>query len=148
MESNEQLMMEEKIMETSSSIFFNTQEVNQTLCVGLLLGVNLVATAPTLGHAMVGWSLFSFASTFLIGAYNDRSTVRNNATFEFAAYRISDFALLVAATFAHQNHALATAGLILAAFFKSSQFPLTSLFVRSMEEPTLASALTMAQTGS
>ncbi len=113
----------------------------QALCVGLLLGFNLIATAPTLEHAMAGWSLFGFASTFLIGAYNDRPTVRNNATFAFAAYRISDFAMLVAATFAHQNHALAAAGLLLAALFKSSQFPLTSLFVRSMEGPTPASAL-------
>jgi len=113
----------------------------QALCVGLLLGFNLVATAPTLEHCMVGWSLFGFVSTFLIGAYNHRPTVRNNATFAFAAYKISDFAMLVAATFAHQNHALAAAGLLLAALFKSSQFPLASLFVRSMEGPTPASAL-------
>lgn len=113
----------------------------QALCVGLLLGFNLIATAPTLIHAMAGWSLFGFSSTFLIGAYNDRPTVRNNATFAFAVYRISDFAMLVAATFAHHNHAFAAAGLLLAALFKSSQWPLTSLFVRSMEGPTPASAL-------
>lgn len=116
------------------------------LCVGLLLGFNMVATAPSLHHALAGWGLFGFASTFLIGAYNDRPTVRNNATFAFAAYRISDFAMLVAATFsaynaAVQNLGLAAGGLLLAALFKSSQFPLTSLFVRSMEGPTPASAL-------
>ena len=113
----------------------------QALCVGLLLGFNLIVTAPDLEHAMAGWSLFGFASAFLIGAYNDRPTVRNNATFAFAAYRISDFAMLVAATFAHQNQQVAAAALLLAALFKSSQFPLTSLFLRSMEGPTPASAL-------
>jgi uncharacterized protein YbcC (UPF0753/DUF2309 family) len=113
----------------------------QVLCVCLLLGFNLTSTAPTLEHAMIGWSLFGFASTFLIGAFNDRPTVRNNATFAFAAYRISDFAILVAATFAHQNHSIAAGALLLAALFKSSQFPLTSLFLRSMEGPTPASAL-------
>lgn len=38
-----------------------------TLSVGLLLGFNLVATAPDLEHALAGWSLFGFSSTFLIG---------------------------------------------------------------------------------
>ena len=121
------------------------------LSTGLLLGFNLVATAPTLEHALAGWSLFGFSSTFLIGAYNDRQTVRNNATFAFAAYRLSDFALLGAATFAPfmqggiengvENPELVAASLLVAALFKSSQIPLTSLFMRSMEGPTPASAL-------
>jgi uncharacterized protein len=117
------------------------------LCVGLVLGFNLVSTAPTLEHALVGWSLFGFASTFLIGAYNDRPTVKNNATFAFAAYRISDMAMLVAAALtAHAgpevvHNPIVAGALLLAALFKSSQFPLTSLFVRSMEGPTPASAL-------
>jgi uncharacterized protein YbcC (UPF0753/DUF2309 family) len=118
------------------------------LCVGLLLGFNLVATAPSLEHTLAGWSLFGFASAFLIGAYNDRPTVKNNATFAFAAYRVSDFALLIAATFSSphisasaKEHAFAAAGLLLAAIYKSSQFPLQALFARSMEGPTPASAL-------
>jgi hypothetical protein len=121
------------------------------LSTGLLLGFNLVATAPSLAHALAGWSLFGFSSTFLIGAYNDRPTVRNNATFAFAVYRLSDFALLTAATFAPhlsggiengvEHPELVAAGLIVAALFKSSQIPLTSLFMRSMEGPTPASAL-------
>ena len=117
------------------------------LSVGLLLGFNLVALAPNLEHAMAGWGLFGFASTFLIGAYNDRPTVRNNATFAFAAYRISDLAMLVATTFTehhitgYETSPIATGALLLAAFFKSSQFPLTVLFIRSMEGPTPASAL-------
>lgn len=119
------------------------------LCVGMLLGFNLVATAPSIEHAMAGWGLFGFASTFLIGAYNDRPTVRNNALYAFSAYRISDFALLVAAAFSSQHvigaspetQALVAAGLLVAALFKSSQFPLVSLFARSMEGPTPASAL-------
>jgi NADH:ubiquinone oxidoreductase subunit 5 (subunit L)/multisubunit Na+/H+ antiporter MnhA subunit len=121
-----------------------------SLCVGLVLGFNLVATAPSLYYALAGWSLFGFSSTFLIGAYNDRPTVRNNATFAFAAYRISDFALLIAATFSatgnimvgiFESDSLVAACLILAALFKSSQFPLIGLFARSMEGPTPASAL-------
>jgi len=113
------------------------------LSVSLLLGFNLVSTATTLEQIMLGWSLFGFASTFLIGAYNDRPTVRNNATYAFAAYRISDMALLVATalTAHHIGPAYAAGALLLAALFKSSQFPLTSLFVRSMEGPTPASAL-------
>lgn len=121
------------------------------LSTGLLLGFNLVATAPTLEHALAGWSLFGFSSTFLIGAYNDRPTVRNNASFAFAAYRLSDFALLTAATFAPhmsggiengvEHPELVAGGLIVAALLKSSQVPLTSLFMRSMEGPTPASAL-------
>lgn len=114
------------------------------LCGGLVLGFNLIAMAPNLELALAGWSLFGFASTFLIGSYNDRPTVRNNATFAFAAYQVSDFALLVAMTFCsphHENHAVAAVALLVAALFKSSQFPLTALFVRSMEGPTPASAL-------
>lgn len=145
------------------------------LSTALVTGFTLVAVAPSLEVAMGGWSLFGLASTFLIGSYNERptgtrrecmrafvcvfffvfflspslSTVRNNATFAFAAYRVSDFALLVAVAHLHNmpaDAALATdpavaGGLLLAALFKSSQIPLTSLFVRSMEGPTPASAL-------
>ena len=32
-----------------------------TLSCGLLLGFNLVATAPTLAHALAGWTLFGFS---------------------------------------------------------------------------------------
>jgi uncharacterized protein YbcC (UPF0753/DUF2309 family) len=116
---------------------------------GLLLGFNLVATAPSLEQTVAGWGLFGFASTFLIGSYNDRPSVRNNALFAFAAYRVSDFALLTAMTFAsplaaeagHSNPELVAGCLLLAAMFKSSQFPLTALFARSMEGPTPTSAL-------
>ena len=120
------------------------------LSVGLLGGFNLVATAPDLVHALAGWGLFGFASTFLIGSYNERPTVRNNATFAFAAYRVSDWALLTAAAFsapyasatvAAGHEGLVAGCLLLAAAYKSSQFPLTSLFVRSMEGPTPTSAL-------
>jgi NADH-quinone oxidoreductase subunit L len=101
--------------------------------------------------------LFGFASTFLIGAYNDRPTVRNNATYAFAAYQISDMALLAAVAFSQPHvswyylgieseYTLVAACLMFAALFKSSQLPLTSLFVRSMEGPTPASALGYAVT--
>ena len=120
------------------------------LSVLLLGGFNLVATAPDLMHALSGWSLFGFSSAFLIGSYNDRPTVRNNATFAFGVYRVSDFALLTAAAFtvptvtaavAAQHEGLVAACLLLAAAYKSSQFPLAALFVRSMEGPTPTSAL-------
>lgn len=120
-----------------------------SLTVALLLGFNMVATTSSLSQAMVGWSLFGFASTFLIGAYNERPSVRNNATFAFAAYRISDFALLTATAFSteaaitgvHDRLPLVAACLLLASLYKSSQFPLTPLFVRSMEGPTPTSAV-------
>jgi hypothetical protein len=116
---------------------------------GLLLGFNLVATAPSLEQTVAGWGLFGFASAFLIGSYNDRASVRNNALFAFAAYRMSDFALLTAMAFAsphaaevgHSNPELVAGCLLLAAMLKSSQIPLTALFARSMEGPTPTSAL-------
>jgi len=125
------------------------------LSVALLLGFNLAATAPTLHHTLAGWSLFGFASTFLIGMYNDRPTVRQNAVFAFTNYRLSDAALLTAATFsaghaAFPEHSLpydidsdfvVASGICLAAFFKSSQWPLTQLLSRSMEGPTPSSAM-------
>jgi uncharacterized protein YbcC (UPF0753/DUF2309 family) len=118
------------------------------LTVGLLSGFNIVATASSLEQVLAGWSLLGFASTFLIGAYNYRPTVRNNATFIFGAYQISDLALLTAATYSmvgangslvHPH--IAAAALLIASVYKSSQFPLTALFARSMEGPTPASAL-------
>lgn len=125
------------------------------LSVTLLLGFNLASTAPTLHHTLAGWSLFGFASTFLIGMYNDRPTVRQNAVFAFTNYRLSDAALLTAATFsaghaAFPEHSLpydidsdfvVASGVCLAAFFKSSQWPLTQLLSRSMEGPTPSSAM-------
>ena len=119
------------------------------LSAGLLLGFNMVATAPDLHHLVAGWGLFGFTSTFLIGSYNDRPSVRNNATFAFAAYRLSDFALITALAFSgpsaiageHADPELVAGCLLLAALFKSSQFPLTNLFARSMEGPTPTSAL-------
>ena len=126
--------------------------------VGLLTGFNLVATAPSLDHTLAGWTLFGFSSAFLIGMYNERPSVRQNATFAFGAYRLGDLAMLSAATFAPSaagvvnastvdgvcgvtSGAIVAGSLITAAFFKSSQFPLSSLFARSMEGPTPSSAL-------
>ncbi len=77
------------------------------LCSGLVVGFNLVATAPTLEMVVGGWGLFGLASTFLIGMYNERPTVRNNAIYAFTAYEISDFALLVAIAFSQHAVALA-----------------------------------------
>jgi uncharacterized protein YbcC (UPF0753/DUF2309 family) len=119
------------------------------LSCGLLLGFNTVAMAPGFPELVEGWGLFGFASAFLISSYNDRPSVRNNATYAFAAYRISDFALLSALaftsdhvpSFGQHDEKIVAGCLLLAALFKSSQFPLTSLFARSMEGPTPTSAL-------
>jgi len=116
---------------------------------GLLLGFNYIALAPSLEDLVEGWAMFGLASAFLIGTYNDRVTVQSNALFAFASYRLADFALLVSVAFGgkeaiqggHYRPGLAAAGVILAAMLKSSQFPLTSLFSRSMEGPTPTSAL-------
>merc|ERR1719310_1350667 len=69
------------------------------LSAGMTAGFNLVATAPDLEHALAGWTVISFCSTFLIGVYNDRPTVSQNATYVFAAYMLTDNALLLASAF-------------------------------------------------
>ena len=61
------------------------------LCAALVWGFNLLATAESLVWALPWWSMVGFASTFLISAYNDRPTARENATFAFAVYQLSAF---------------------------------------------------------
>jgi hypothetical protein len=119
------------------------------LCVLLLTGFNIVATASSLLYALPGWSMIGFASTFLIGSYNDRPSVKENATFCFMIYQLSDAALLVSAAFAAPTSqgssedyaAITVVGLLVAALLKSSQFPMTVLFVRSMEGTSPHSAI-------
>jgi NADH:ubiquinone oxidoreductase subunit 5 (subunit L)/multisubunit Na+/H+ antiporter MnhA subunit len=115
----------------------------------LVFGFNLVAMAPTLKHALVGWNITSFASAFLIGPYNDQPTVRENVTFVFFIYQLSHYSLMVAAAFIMQpgvgdHAALAALGLVVAALLKSGQFPVTNLLMRSMEGPSPTSALAYA----
>jgi NADH:ubiquinone oxidoreductase subunit 5 (subunit L)/multisubunit Na+/H+ antiporter MnhA subunit len=88
------------------------------------------------------------SSTFLIGGFNDRPTARDNAAFAYSVYQISDAALLMAAAFSTgvgadnpQAQGVAAFGLIVAASIKSSQFPLSGLFLRSMEGASPNSAL-------
>ena len=123
------------------------------LCSALMtLGFNIVAASPNLDGALLGWTMIGFSSTFLIGGFNDRPTARDNAAYAFGAYQISDAALLIAAAFSSTNPeivqhlppnagAIAAAGLIVAASIKSSQFPLSGLFLRSMEGASPNSAL-------
>ena len=40
------------------------------LSLGLLVGFNLVACAPTLEWAVIGWNIIGFSAVFLIGAFN------------------------------------------------------------------------------
>ena len=115
----------------------------------LVLGFNYIAMAASLEDLVEGWCLFGLASAFLIGTYNNRVTVRSNALFAFASYRFADMALLISVAFGskdsiqsgHYKPGFVAGGLIAAAMFKSSQFPLTALFARSMEGPTPTSAL-------
>jgi len=122
----------------------------------MVAGFNMVTVAPVLEDALIGWTLIGFSSTILIGGFNDRPTARENAAYAFAAYQISDAALLLAAAFSEKAagseivagaalppnaQAIAAFGLIVAASIKSSQFPLSGLFLRSMEGATPNSAL-------
>lgn len=120
----------------------------------LVTGFNMVATAPSLANVLMGWNLVGFASAFLIGCYNDRPTVKQNSTYVFFIYRISDAALLLAAAFAdtlphealpEEDHgmraSLVASGLLIAAILKTSQFPAMNLFARSMEGTSPSSAL-------
>jgi NADH:ubiquinone oxidoreductase subunit 5 (subunit L)/multisubunit Na+/H+ antiporter MnhA subunit len=121
-----------------------------------VIGFDLVAVGASLDIVLGGWELVGLASTFLIGFYGDRSSARRNAVFAFAVYRVADIGLLFAAIALHHDrgtlslHALPmptphtwvfAGGLLIAAACKSSQFPFTSLFARSMEGPTPTSAL-------
>ena len=110
------------------------------LSAGLVCGFNLVALAPSVEACLPGWSLLGFASTFLIGAFNDRATARDNATFVFLVYQLSDASLLVAAD-ADTPPALAVAALLFACLVKSGAFPLCGLLARSMEGASPNSAL-------
>jgi len=112
----------------------------------MVLGFNLVASAPSLAEALLGWSIIGFSSTFLIGGFNDRPTARDNAAYAFGIYQVSDAALLTAAAFSGQGVAtehpqVAAAGLLVAALLKSSQWPVNGLFLRSMEGASPNSAL-------
>ena len=87
-------------------------------------------------------------STFLIGGFNDRPTARDNAAFAYSVFQISDAALLMAAAFSlgvgvdnPLAQGVAALGLIVAASIKSSQLPLSGLFLRSMEGASPNSAL-------
>ncbi len=127
------------------------------LCLVFVLGFDLVAVGGSMDVVLVGWELVGLASTFLIGFYGDRSSARRNAVFAFACYRVADVGLTFAMVVLHHDtDSLAidqapgaplahvgvfATGLIVAAVCKSSQFPLTSLFTRSMEGPTPTSAL-------
>lgn len=117
----------------------------QMTSAAMVLGFNMVATAPTLQAAALGWTLIGYCSTFLIGGFNDRPTARDNAAYAFLIYQLSDAALLSAIAFGPQNDVtnpeLAALGLVLAATMKASQFPVSGLFLRSMEGATPTSAL-------
>jgi len=114
------------------------------LSLGLLVGFNLVACAPSLEYAVIGWNIIGFSAVFLIGAFNERPTVRENATVVFFCYEISDAALLVAAAFEKASPELLAAGLLVSALVKTSQFPVFDLFARTMEGSSPSSGLESA----
>ncbi|CAD7935802.1 unnamed protein product [Amoebophrya sp. A25] len=58
-------------------------------------GSSSTSSSASFGTAILGCSLIAYASTFLIGAYSDRPTVRQNATFAFFVYQISDLCFLI-----------------------------------------------------
>jgi uncharacterized protein YbcC (UPF0753/DUF2309 family) len=113
----------------------------------MLLGFNTLALSPDVDWALVGWELLGVSSAFLIGAYSERPTVSENATFVWAVYQLSDCAMLVAAAFssrlydAEKNEDLVAFALIASACLKTSQFPFVDLFARSMEGTSPSSAL-------
>jgi hypothetical protein len=106
-------------------------------------GFSLVATAPSLHHMIPGWGIISFSSAFLIAAYNERPTACENATWAFGLYKLSGCLFLLAATFSKVPgyEAFVAVCLMIPAFIKSSQFPFTNLFMRSMEGPSPTSAI-------
>jgi len=110
----------------------------------LLSGFNLVSLAPELRLQLLGWTLMGWSWTFMVGAYSDRPTVKDNAMFIFFTNQISDASLLLAVAVGAeaQGESLAGAfGLIIAAFLKTSQFPVLNIFQRSSEAASPCSAL-------
>ena len=78
-----------------------------------------------LDGALAGWTIIGFASTFLIGGFNDRPTARDNATFVFAVYQLAEVAMLVFIAFAERNRSIAAASLLAGCLLKVSLHAVT-----------------------
>lgn len=136
----------------------HTYERYFTLCIIMLFAFNWVSTSFDPMIMSAGYTLLGMASTFLVGTYNERQSVRINASFVFLMYKAGDLCMLFGAASFHNlgvrttndltsvdlrsdSAAFSALALLGGAFFKSSQFPLTGLLAMSMEGPTPATAL-------
>jgi len=109
----------------------------------LVGSLNLVALAPTLKCAMVGWNVMGWSWAFLVGSFSERPTVRDNATFVFCVSQLSDAGLTLAVSLenSQQPSYVVAFGLLVSALLKTSQFPVLSMFQRGMECCSPCSAL-------
>ncbi|MGE0791047.1 MAG: proton-conducting transporter membrane subunit [Sandaracinaceae bacterium] len=126
------------------------------------LGLTSVAFAGSAEVLFAGWELLGLSSALLVGFFHDRRAPVNNALRVFAAYRISDAAMLAAVALLHHwahsgdlhalfgadptylDHAkLVVIGLLLlvAVAGKSALLPFSGWLPRAMEGPTPSSAI-------
>jgi NADH-quinone oxidoreductase subunit L len=131
------------------------------------IGINALIIAGNFETFFLGWEIIGISSFLLISFYCDRYLPVRNALKVLSFYRLGDVALIGAMWFCHhlfhsnvlfkdlgeasllyvQNNNYAFYGLlislllILAAAIKSAQFPFSSWLPRSMEGPTVSSAI-------
>jgi NAD(P)H-quinone oxidoreductase subunit 5 len=128
------------------------------------LGMQLIALAGSIEVLFAGWELVGLSSALLVAFFHQRPSPVTNGLRVFAAYRLSDAAMLIAAALVHYyagdgtlRGILGTAGgtsgfseseatlisvfLIVAVAGKSALLPFSSWLPRAMEGPTSSSAV-------
>lgn len=136
-----------------------------TLYAFFVLGILMIALAGSIEVLFTGWELIGLSSALLVGFFHDRPAPISNGLRVFAAYRLSDAALLAAAVFVHhrtgdgslagmfsiegtgipalsgRDATVVGALLIAAVAGKSALLPFSGWLPRAMEGPTPSSAV-------
>lgn len=135
-----------------------------TLFAAFALGMMFVSLAGSIEVLFAGWELIGLSSALLVAFFHDRPAPVRNGLRVFAAYRLSDAAMLSAAALVHYYagdgslesvfaastataHFTATQATLISIFFigavagKSALLPLSGWLPRAMEGPTPSSAV-------
>lgn len=113
----------------------------------MLLGFNLVAMAPHVDVALIGWVIYNYLSHSLVVLHNCAQPIlmRTKAHFAYGIYAFSNFAVVCVASCMlyanvidkHSSPQLVSAAVIVTALLQSTQLPFVTLLMR----PTPASAV-------